>query len=97
MRSPSMEWFRQEYPHAQRPTPIIIGPTTVADSGVHPPAGSRVITPPLLSKLLSAAAAFVAAVGSRALDQWTVPEINTLLTSHRLNSGQFLQAFTIAL
>jgi hypothetical protein len=53
-----------------------------------------VITPELLEKLLGAAAAFIAAIGSKAIDQWSVTEINVLLTSHGLGSGQFLQTFT---
>jgi hypothetical protein len=90
----SMEWFRTEYPHAVRPTPIFIGPAIESETGVHPPPGTRVITPELLEKLLGAAAAFIAAIGSKAIDQWSVTEINVLLTSHGLGSGQFLQTFT---
>jgi hypothetical protein len=92
----SMEWFRKEYPHALRPVPILVGRTITADAGVHLPAGTRVLTPELLGRLLVATEALIAAIASKGVEQCTVADVNALLASHGLGSGQFLQTFTRA-
>jgi len=93
----SMEWFRAEYPHAAVATPVFIGPTVTAEDGVHPPVGTRVITPALLDKLLAEIGLLVAAIASKPVDDWTSADITSLLVARGLNSGQIVQRFTTQL
>lgn len=92
----SIEWFRREYPHAVGAVPVFVGPAVVAAPGVHPPSGTRVMTAAHLERLVDATAAFIAALATKALDQWSVAEVNALLASHGLNSGQLVQRFSVA-
>jgi hypothetical protein len=83
----SMKWFQSTYPNASNAVPVFVGPSARVDGGVCTPEGTRIITPEHLDKLLEAISLFLGGVAGRALEQWTIGELNQLLVSHGLNSG----------
>ncbi|WP_242343588.1 MULTISPECIES: DEAD/DEAH box helicase [Anaeromyxobacter] len=91
----SAQWFKREY-SMRTGTPVFVGPSIEPDEGIHPPDGTRVITPKKLSGLTDALEGFLTKLAGRTVKEWDVKSVDRLLIEHGLSSTNFVERHTVA-
>ncbi len=91
----SVAWFAENY--GRGGVPVMVVPATGPDQDVVLPAGTRLILPDDLARLVSAVEAFVAALVAKVTaGSLGVKDVRGLLTSHSLDPRGLIQRFTSA-
>lgn len=92
----AMEWYKENYPE-RTAYPIIVAAPIEAEDDAHFPAGTRVLTPAGLEKLVKTLEMFVGALVQKVPVLWTPEEVAQLLIKYGLSADQFAGNYTVPL
>ncbi len=90
----SVEWFKESYP-SRVPTPVMVVNAQRVSNQVVLPAGTRILMPDGLERLLDAVEKFVEALVTRSPSAWSEKEMAKLLLHHRVTPEQIVGGYTV--
>jgi hypothetical protein len=90
----SVNWFREQYDHTCRATPVMIHKTSILEGNATASPGTRIITAGGLERLRTAIRTAAIALGDAGT--WGDPDaVNTQLTHHQLTGAAIINAYGV--